>query len=588
MTNRRHPGFWVLATGAIAAWTLFVYWPFFEGYYFLDDYAFITIARYTDNPVLYFSETHFPGGLFYRPAGMLLWWLIGAIDPGMQTQFVANWLLLVAAATLFLAVLIKAGLPRWPSLIVALLFCTHPVSTMTAGWLSNRFDLLASLGMFLALLGALRWFKGSADRRALMLVACGTLVAVTSKETGLITPLVILVLALSSGDPRVRYWPLWISGFVAAMYLLVRQALTTGADSLLLQEGAAHALVQGVRVWLVRAPEFLLRTPEAGSTVALALLFVAVLLFCAALLRLTLSRGTDVLRKQSGAVVFLLGLVIVATTIVIQFPSVSNSILAKHDANEFDSDHYLAARFFYFGLIGALMMLAGSVSMAIDWARLRNIATGRTGGVARMTAAMAVMLLLWFHGDRSREQGIRWVQLSGGNNAVVARAAAEAISMRVPENPENREACRFYLLGTQDFAPTFWFFSDTAVKASVSSKVALQLGRCMISTESTPWYHVLRAAPAGSPAELPQTGPLLRTCSDGVPIKPQAFATVEIHFMSYPHSGAILRPASGDRVLSYDIERSQFVDVTDQVAAGDRQVKLKWSRLEQNRCVDNR
>jgi hypothetical protein len=587
MTSLRSAGFWLLAISAILVFSLAAYWPFFGAHYYLDDYAFITIARYTENPLVYFIEKHFPGGLFYRPAGMLLWWLIGALDAGLQTQFLANWLLLVAAATLFLTVLMKIGLQRWLCLAIALLCCVHPVSTMTAGWLSNRFDLLASLGIFLALLGALRWFQGQADRVAVILVVCGTLVALTAKEIGLITPAVVVVLALNAGRQPARAWPVWISVLAAGLFLLVRQALTSGTDLLFLQGGAAQALFQGIRVWLTRAPEFLLPLP-GGAAKALVLLLAAMLVFCAVRFRQVIVPREPAQRQQPAWVAFLLGLSIVSAAIVIQFPSVSNSLLAKPGVTGLEGDYYLAARFFYFGLIGVLLMLGAACSLALQWISLRNNADfpERSGRAARPIAGLAFLALLVLSSCGSREQGRRWAEESAGKSAVVAQAAADAISLRPPlPGTGDREGCRYYLLGTQDVAETFWLFADAVVKASVSTEVALQLGRCMISTESTPWYHVLRAAPTASSIEYLQWGPLQRTCFNGMPIAPQTFGSVEIHFMNFPYSGTKLRPESGDRVFSYDIDTSRFVDVTALVAAGARQVDLKWSRLELNRCV---
>ena len=50
------------ALAALLAVSLWAFAPALGAYYYLDDFAFVAIARYTDHPLAYYLSQHFPGG----------------------------------------------------------------------------------------------------------------------------------------------------------------------------------------------------------------------------------------------------------------------------------------------------------------------------------------------------------------------------------------------------------------------------------------------------------------------------------------------------------------------------------------------
>ena len=69
----RNPRTW-LAVAVLSLLSLLVYRAAFGAYFMLDDFGMLAIARFIDNPLEPFLRQHIPGGLYYRPVGMLVWW----------------------------------------------------------------------------------------------------------------------------------------------------------------------------------------------------------------------------------------------------------------------------------------------------------------------------------------------------------------------------------------------------------------------------------------------------------------------------------------------------------------------------------
>src|SRR5215211_7390844 len=218
--------FAILAVFALSLWS---FWPALHGYYYLDDFAFVTIARYTDHPLAYYLSQHFPGGFFYRPSGMLLWWLTVAADMSPAAQYAINWVLLGCAAVLLAQLLRTLGLSSRFALGAALVFAVHPIAVTTAGWLSNRFDLLVAIGLLVALIGSTKW-SSTNGVGALVLTALGTLLAVTAKELGFITALAVLASMRGNPIKRIVALPFVISAALTGAAFLVRRTLLPGTD----------------------------------------------------------------------------------------------------------------------------------------------------------------------------------------------------------------------------------------------------------------------------------------------------------------------------------------------------------------------
>ena len=188
-----------------------VAWDFAAATTFVgDDYLFLAFARLEPNPLLAFTrDMH--GGEYYRPAPMLLWWLLNRVGQGVQWPYaLAGFLLHAGSAALVVALGRGVGFTFRVSLVAGALFLVAPAEREAALWFAASTDLLATLASLASLVcllrASLRWepWKGShtlprwcAASKARRLptrlgwqVASVVLAALAyfSKETGLVLP----------------------------------------------------------------------------------------------------------------------------------------------------------------------------------------------------------------------------------------------------------------------------------------------------------------------------------------------------------------------------------------------------------------
>lgn len=202
-------------------------------------------------------------------------------------------------------------------------------------------------------------------------------------------------------------------------------------------------------------------------------------------------------------------------------------------------------------------------------------------------AAGVFVAVLVFWGWQSRVQGRLWASASSGITRTIVDEAAAAVARSLASGGNPSPPCRFYLVDTLEASPTFWQYADAMVRARVSPEDARRLGPCLIVTEKTPWYQILRRT-GDEAATTPVASPLGPMCLFGQVFPSQAFDTVLIHFLAFPPGGATLRPSAGDRVLRYDGPARKFEDVTERVAAGEVVVRLSFSRPADQACPADR
>ena len=86
----------------------------FSAYFLLDDFGMLSIARFLDNPFEPFVRNHIPGGIFYRPVGMLLWWLSErGFGSGAFAHYLLNLLLHGAVAVALGSLVARLCDNRW-------------------------------------------------------------------------------------------------------------------------------------------------------------------------------------------------------------------------------------------------------------------------------------------------------------------------------------------------------------------------------------------------------------------------------------------------------------------------------------------
>jgi hypothetical protein len=119
-----------------------------------------------------------------------------------------------------------------PALAAAAIFAASPWSSETLFWLSARFDVLSTTGTLAAIWLCLVAADGAPSRLVAAGTAIATAVAVFSKESGVVTPVLCVVVLLAAGRPDFRRPPaatcLVLTAAVVVLYLLMRQRVLAG------------------------------------------------------------------------------------------------------------------------------------------------------------------------------------------------------------------------------------------------------------------------------------------------------------------------------------------------------------------------
>jgi hypothetical protein len=556
--GQRSWGKWYFfALAAVAALSLMTYWPMLDAYYFLDDFAFITLSRYTDQPLLYYVTSHFPGSLFYRPTGMLLWWLTVALELPVRGQFVVNWVLLAAAGLLLAQLLRSLGIRTGLALASSLLFLLHPISVMTASWLSNRFDLLMVIGLLVALIGAERCYRSGA-RSSLLLVGAGTLLAATSKELGFMIPLLLWTQARGGFWQRCGSAPWLLAAAIVLPVFAIRQMVIGGGDHVLYPQGILTALTAGVSIWWRQLPNFL----YLNGTV---LWGMGLCLAVAVLVALYHRRATN------GGVAIGVGFAIVTMAMVMQSPTVSLSAITLPDPKQFDGGAYFAARFYYLALIGLLIASAGAVECLWVLIRPESRLPWRHGAILLGTSFVITTSIHWH--THTGALARLWTTESSSIRASLEAAAAATSDAAVSDD------CHLYFIGQATQAPVFWAYFDAAVKALVPREEAMRLGSCFIATEHTSWFHTLYGE-----GHIEPNGMLRPICTFGNILPAQRLGPITFHYLAFPAEGAPLALSPTDHVFLHNARTARFDEITEQVASGAVPVTLHWSRPAENAC----
>ena len=152
------------------------------------------------------GSAYWPAGLLYRPITSQLFafqWVVGG---GRPVVFHAASLLLMALVALLFWRLASRLLPPVPALSAAALFAVHPVHVEAVGNVVGQAELLAALFSLLAVDRYIAWRTdgalGPARRTGL---AALTLLAILSKETGYMVPLLLVgaeLIVVRGGKPR--------------------------------------------------------------------------------------------------------------------------------------------------------------------------------------------------------------------------------------------------------------------------------------------------------------------------------------------------------------------------------------------------
>jgi hypothetical protein len=233
--ENRLPPYVLLAVLAVAIYGVALKFPPTNG----DDLGYLASVTKIGNPLYYFIQDHGHGNGLYRPLTPVSMWLVykGFGLSALPNQLI-NLVLHIANVFLLYTIVRRAQSDTAIALLVAGVFMVSRYTFLAATWTSDRPMVLT--GLFLLLLinhltrddAATRPTAGTGVR--LSVVAAFSVLALMSKESGLVIPAVAFVYALapwhlSRLDARSRLRLAVMAASIIGLYLLFRR-LIFGTD----------------------------------------------------------------------------------------------------------------------------------------------------------------------------------------------------------------------------------------------------------------------------------------------------------------------------------------------------------------------
>ena len=484
-----------------------------------------------DTPLAAFWQNHFYAPDYFRPVGIVSWWLLThffGLD--YASHSLVNLVLHAANAGLLLCLLRALALPASGIIAGVVLLALGPFALATILWPSNRFDLLAVGFLLIQAIAMLRALQG--NTLAVPLAMLAALAACWSKELAypVATVMACVALAASGASWQRRALLFALLGLAIGGAFFVRQVTVTGAFALALTKGdPLGQIVNGATAMISALPQltqFIVgqeRLPWFGWGL-LGAVFAAMIW--------ERRDAAELNRLLGGATLILLAAFIVQTP------------LAKNFAPMLDGSTFgtiTFARFFYAPWIAVCVMVALIISR------------GRLGSMAALTLVSVTVAAA----TTARPLAESFADWTRKEVQAVSVAATQAVEAGVTDV----EPCVFVFLGTQSNHPYFRMFADVTVKARTTAPS--KVWRCHVMTESTPW---LFAFPTTlTPIDLP-----LRPvpAANGSATPDSIWSSIR-----YRYRLPTLDLAALPGARFFDWRGDQFVEVTDDVRRGERKVK---------------
>ena len=541
-TQPRRWSTWLLLLPLFSLMT-WIFWPVTAGDFVADDYVFLTTGRMVDTPLAVFWQNHFYEPYYFRPLGVLSWWLatrLFGLDYALHSLI--NLALHCLNGVLLFGLLRALALRASAAFAGVSLFVLGPFATATMLWPSNRFDLLA-VGFLLA--------QAILTRHALrggfiltLAAALAALAACWSKELAypVATTLACFALAARGISWRKRLTLFAVIGVAISSAFFVRHGVLADAYALTAADPFGRVL-RGSAAMAQALPR--LTTLIVGGPVSIALLGGLLVLLTVGLARVFRGEGVATRRSTalSARLVLGVGLLWLAAFIV-QTP-LAGAFVSMLDGGVFGTVTF--ARFYYAPWVVSCVLVALMLSFAsgasVIWGRL---------------LALTMVSLAVVSGFASRQSGesfAAWTNREVRPVSIAATATTEQVAGGASE-----KGCVVVLLGTQINHPYFRMFSDVTVKARTVAPDAVW--RCHVMTESTPWLFAFRSGVA--PAELP-----LRSVPDfGGKLKSDSTWGGIRYRYRLPAADVALLPGS----RFFEWREQQFIEVTEEVLRGERRV----------------
>lgn len=532
---------------ALGAWC---YAPGLHAWFAQDDFALLAIVRLLHQPWLLFVHNHFPDYAYFRPLGVLLWWFVaGVAADAAWPQYALNLALHLGCVAALYTLLQRLRRDAPSNALWAALYAVHPLTIGTTLWLSDRFDLLATLFSLLAINAALAWAER--PRTATLFGLLGALLAAfLGKELGIVGA--AAVFAAVACAPRAcvatrqRMAALAaIAGltlaWLAYRHLMLR--LPGGGGSVHLP--ALVAFASGFCNWLRAGAVYLFADPRAPRWAIVCVALATALWLAAALLARRAATGS---RPRPHVTATLLVLILLPG--LVQAPVAAKHLVAGIGADMFFFNLIVPSRFFHLALAGLICALM-AITTAQPASRSRTALRLSTLGIALAVIALAPL-------SRSIAR-----DYAAGTQAPAAAFSAVETALDRAALPQR--GCQIYFLRTS----ALWGFagySDAIAKGLAADPE--RLAHCLVSTERPAWTYFVRRGSVQA--------------DDARPLHPLAFAgtpfpSLEIGDLQtlYFTMGDDMRTALPDSAIFLEYRDGAFVDVSAAVRSGERKPEFQ-------------
>ncbi len=247
--NLRRPAFAVVLCALVA---VFVYLPTLRYQLVWDDQDII--VQNQSSPFQAFAHSFWHGGgagvmgkdPYYRPLSNFSLGVDELIAGHRAWYFhLVNVLLHAAVVALVGVVVWQLFGSHWTLLVAGMVCAVHPFAADSVTYVSGRTDLLAAIGLLIALLGLLR-LRRRHDWPAIVMIWAGFAVGVLAKETGVMFALVAGVWLSAPGLKRLRR-----RDWLALVGVLVSLAVYLAARTVVLGSVVGMSVGVNVGAWLM-------------------------------------------------------------------------------------------------------------------------------------------------------------------------------------------------------------------------------------------------------------------------------------------------------------------------------------------------
>lgn len=528
----------------LTGWALL---PSLDGDFVADDYVFLVTSRMVDAPLTAFWRWHFYEPVYFRPVGLVVWWVTGrlfGLDYPWHAAFNAA---LHMGNVALLWMLLRAHLPGlWSRVVAVGWFALGPLSLGAVLWLSDRFDLLALAGLLVALLAA------SSRNRVVGggIVFLASLAACWSKEWALCGCVAAALMMCVSSWRKSSRSGLWIGGAMLLAALLagtvacvLRASVLDGAPAVVMSGFIRGSRMgDGLFAWFVGGWRIFLAVGAGWSVVAFGVVLGGAVVDL-------LGRHPQISRFDSGrrsrAYVAGAALVMFLALLAPQIVTVSG-YLGLIDSGAFGVA--TTARFYY----GSMAAFSGLVAALLSCER-----------VAKVSSCVGVavgLICVLANAGTSHQLAVDFSRWTKAEIAPIGAAATDVVEAVVSERGG---PCVVVLLGTQVRSPYFRMFSDSTVKARTTAPE--RVWRCHVLTESTPWLFTFPALI--EPLLLPlRPAPFI-----GAAPKPDSVWDSIRYRYRLPAPDMMALPDA----RYFDWRDGRFVEVTSAVRSGE--LRVGWS-----------